>query len=55
MRRVGTGEIGAYRGGGDVGKVGSNTRGVDNIVQSQLVDVRAALEEQGQGLANMCC
>lgn len=31
-------------------KVGSNARGVDNIVQSQLVDERAALEEEGQGL-----
>jgi hypothetical protein len=43
-------ELGAYRGRGDVGEVGSNTRSVDNIVQSQLVDERAALEEQGQGL-----
>lgn len=56
MRRVGrprgrwSWELGAYRGGRDVRKVGSNARGVDNIVQSQLVDERAALEEEGQGL-----
>lgn len=43
-------ELEAYRGRRDVGKVGSNTRSVDNIVQSQLVDERAALEEKGQGL-----
>jgi hypothetical protein len=47
------GEVAADFGlGGDVGKVGSNSRGVDNIVQSQLVDVGAGLEEERERLAN---
>jgi hypothetical protein len=33
-----------------VGKVGGNTRGVDNIVKSELVDVRGGLEEQRKRL-----
>jgi hypothetical protein len=33
-----------------VGEVGSNTGGVDNIVQSQLVDVGTGLEEEREGL-----
>lgn len=39
-----------YSGGGDVREVGSNTRGVDNIVEGQLIDMRAGLEEKRQWL-----
>lgn len=36
--------------GGDVGKVGGHTGGVDDIVEGEVVDVRAGLEEEGQRL-----
>lgn len=36
--------------GGDVGEIGSNTGGVDNIVEGELIDERAGLEEEGQRL-----
>ena len=36
--------------GGDVGEIGSNTWGVDNIVEGELIDERAELEEEGQRL-----
>ena len=36
--------------GGDVGEIGSNTGGIDNIVEGQLIDERAVLEEEGQRL-----
>ena len=36
--------------GGDVRKVGSHTGGVDDIVEGELVDERAGLEEEGQRL-----
>jgi hypothetical protein len=36
--------------GGDVGKVGGHARGVDDIVEGELVDERAGLEEEGQRL-----
>lgn len=48
-------ELGAYRGGGDVGEIGGNTGSVDNIVQSQLVDERTGLEEEGQRLVAKRC
>lgn len=46
---------GAYRRGGDVGEIGGNTGSVDNIVQSQLVDERTGLEEEGQRLIARRC
>ena len=36
--------------GGDVRKVGGHTRGVDDIVEGELVDERASLEKEGQRL-----
>jgi hypothetical protein len=33
-----------------VREIGSDTRGVDDIVQSELVNVRGGLEEEGEGL-----
>jgi len=40
----------SYRGGGNVGQIGSNARGVDDIIESELVDQLAGLEEKGQRL-----
>lgn len=31
-------------------EIGGNTRGVNDIVQGELIDVRAGLEEQGERL-----
>lgn len=45
-----TGDAEAYRGGGDVRQVGSNSGGVDDIVESKLVNERTGLEEQRQRL-----
>jgi hypothetical protein len=36
--------------GGDVGKVGGHAGSVDDIVEGELVDERASLEEEGQRL-----
>jgi len=33
-----------------VGEISGNTWGVDNIVESELIDERAGLEEEGQWL-----
>lgn len=33
-----------------MGEIGSNTWGVDNIVEGELIDERAVLEEEGQRL-----
>jgi len=33
-----------------VREIGSNTRGVDNVVQSKLIDVGTRLEEKGERL-----
>jgi hypothetical protein len=33
-----------------VGEIGGNAGGVDNIVESKLVDVGRGLEEEGKGL-----
>ena len=41
-----------YSDGGDVREIGSNTRSVDNIVEGKLVNKRAGLQEERQGLAN---
>jgi len=38
--------------GGDVGEVGGDTGGVDDIVQAQFSDDRVELEQQGQGLSD---
>ena len=38
--------------GGNVGQVGGHTGGVDDIVERELVDERAGLEEEGQWLAD---
>lgn len=40
--------------GGDVGEIGGNTGGVDNIVEGELIDERAELEEEGQRLNRSC-
>lgn len=40
----------SYGSRGDVGKINSNARGVDNIIQGQLIDQGARLQEQRQGL-----
>lgn len=37
---------------GDVGEVGSNTGGVDNIIEGEDVDKRRRLHEKGERLAN---
>ena len=37
---------------GDVGQVGSDTRGVHNVVQVELLDAGVQLEQHGQGLSN---
>jgi hypothetical protein len=42
-----------YSGRRDVGQVGGDTWGVDNIVQSQLGDERRGLEEEGQRLLSV--
>jgi hypothetical protein len=39
-----------YRGGRDVRKVGGDTGGVDDIVQSELIDEGGELQQKGQGL-----
>lgn len=39
-----------YGNGGDVRQISGNTGGVDHIVESQLVDQRAGLEEEREGL-----
>lgn len=33
-----------------MGQIGGNTGGVDNIVEGELIDERAVLEEEGQRL-----
>ena len=33
-----------------MGEIGSNTGGVDNVVEGQLIDMRAGLEQQRQRL-----
>ncbi len=35
-----------YSGAGDVRKIGSNTRGVDDIVEGKLVHERTGFEEE---------
>jgi hypothetical protein len=40
-----------YGSGGDVRKIGSDARGVDDIVKSKFVDERRELQQQRQGLA----
>lgn len=37
-----------------MGKVGGNTWSVDNIVEGELVNERACLQEEGQRLWFMC-
>lgn len=37
----------------DVGQVGSDTRGVDDIVESELIDERRKLQEEGQRLRSI--
>lgn len=44
-----------YSLGGDVGQVSTNTWGVDDIVEGELVDERAELQEQGQRLKRIQC
>jgi hypothetical protein len=41
-----------YSGGSNVGEVGSNTGGVDNIVEGELINERRSLQEEGEGLAD---
>jgi hypothetical protein len=40
-----------YGHGGDVGEIGGDTGGVDHIVQSELIDERARLQQQREGLS----
>jgi len=42
----------SYSDGGDVGQISGDTWSVDDIVESELVDERASLEEKRQGLTN---
>lgn len=35
-----------------MGQIGSNTGRVDDIVESELIDERAGLQEEGEGLSN---
>ena len=42
-----------YGNGGDVREIGSDTGGVDNIVEGELVDERAGLEEEGERLERL--
>ena len=39
-----------YGSGRDVRKVCSNTRGVDDIIERKLIDLRASLQKKGEGL-----
>lgn len=39
-----------YGGGGDVRQVGRDSRGVDNIVESELINEGRSLEEEGERL-----
>lgn len=43
-------DIITYSDGGDVREIGSDTGGVDDIVESKLVNERACLQEERQGL-----
>jgi hypothetical protein len=43
-------EDGTYRGAGDVGEVGRNAGRVDDIVERELVNQRAGLEQQRERL-----
>ena len=45
-----SGSASAYSSGRDVRKVRGNTGSVDDIVEGELVDERASLEEEGQRL-----
>lgn len=40
----------AYSSGGDVGKIGGDTGSVDDIVESELVNVGAQLEKERERL-----
>jgi hypothetical protein len=42
-----------YGGGGDVGEIGGNAWGVDNIVEGELIDERGSLEKEGQWLQHI--
>jgi hypothetical protein len=46
-------EVRSYRWAGDVGQVGSDTGRVHNIVESELSDELARLEEEGQWLCHV--
>jgi hypothetical protein len=37
-----------------VGQIGGDTGGVDDIVEAEVVDERAGLEEEGEGLSRTC-
>lgn len=41
-----------YSNRGDVGKIGGDTGSVDDIVQGELVNVRASLQQKREGLFN---
>jgi hypothetical protein len=42
-----------YSHGGDMAQIGGDAGGVDDIVEGELVDKRAGLEEEGQGLGEL--
>lgn len=43
----------AYGNGGDVREIGGDTGSVDNIVEGELIDERAGLEEEGERLERL--
>ena len=45
--------LATYGGGGDVREIGSDTGGVDDIVEGELVNEGRELEEEGQGLRHI--
>ena len=45
--------LATYGGGGNVREIGSDTGGVDDIVEGELVNERRELEEEGQGLRHI--
>lgn len=50
------GNLGSTHGAGrDMGEIGGNAGGVDDIVKSELIDMRGCLEEKRKRLYNDHC
>ena len=45
----------AYSDGGDVGKIGSDARGVDDIVEGELINVGGELQKKRERLCGISC